>query len=81
MTHLCMSYRKPKCKECKKELLAGELREHWEVYHLEKLQQIDKWLGKVEGKVKEWERTVRRQEGLEEEKLAVPRENKPGRRL
>ena len=71
---------KPKCKECKQEVLEGDLRSHWEGYHLEKLQEIDKWLGKQESKLREWERTVRRQEGLEEERLVVPREVKAGKR-
>jgi hypothetical protein len=36
-----------------------DLREHWENEHCEELRKIDKWLGKVEDKVKSWERWKR----------------------
>ena len=50
-----------RCKECKQEVV-GELRDHWAENHEEKLREIDKWLGKCDDKLWEWERVVKRQE-------------------
>lgn len=48
-----------KCKECRKEILEVELRDHWYDYHGEKLQAIDKWLGKRDDAVRQWERVAK----------------------
>ena len=42
--------------------MVGELRDHWAENHEEKLREIDKWLGKCDDKLWEWERVVKRQE-------------------
>lgn len=47
------------CKHCKRRVEEVDLREHWENEHCEELRKIDKWLGKVEDKVKSWERWKR----------------------
>ena len=56
-----------RCKECKLEVFEDELRDHWFDYHPEKLEVIDRWLGKYEDKVREWERVMKRQEGKSNE--------------
>lgn len=54
-----------RCKECK-EVVEGDLRDHWNDQHGEKLREIDHWLEKWDDKVKDWERVVRRQKKGEE---------------
>jgi len=56
-----------KCRECKQEILEHDLRIHWEVEHLEKLRNIDLWLGRTNWKWEEAKRLIRNQEGMEYE--------------